>query len=106
VSTKNCLDRFRKFLTPHRYKPGSKVKTVAGGKELDIVNVDDEKIYIKNPLWQASLSRKNLERAVQLIEQGKMTRDAGAFVDEYKTYVEDERSTSAAHVLKDLGYLN
>jgi hypothetical protein len=34
-----------------------------------------------------------------------MTRHAGLFVEEYRTEVADVRATSAAHVLKDFGFL-
>jgi hypothetical protein len=34
-----------------------------------------------------------------------MTRRSGDFVDQYRTFVADERPTTAATVLKDLGFL-
>lgn len=88
-----------------RYEGGTKIPTVAGGRSLEIVGVDDEAVYIRNPLWSDSLRREHLEKAVGLIEQGKLTRVAGLFVEEYRTEVADVRATSAAHVLKDFGYL-
>ena len=89
-----------------RYGKGAKVPTVAGGKTLEVTGADDDAIYIRNPLWQAQLSRKNLEKGVELIEQGVIDRDPGLFVEDYRVYVTDERSTSAAHILRDLGFLN
>jgi hypothetical protein len=57
-------------------------------------------------MWEAALSRHNLEKAVTLLERGKMTRKSDDFIDQYRIYVEDERPTTAATVLKDLGYLD
>jgi hypothetical protein len=88
-----------------RYGKGAEVPTVAGNKILQITGVDEEKIHIKSPLWVASLSRSNLEKGVELIEEGLIDRQPGQFVEDYKVYVADERATSAAHVLKDLGFL-
>ncbi len=89
-----------------RYKNGVEVPTVAGGKTLTVTGCDDEAIYIENPLWKAQLSRKNLEKGVQLIEEGLIDKDPGLFVEDYRVYVTDERSTSAAHILYDLGFLD
>lgn len=88
-----------------RYEGGTRIPTVAGGRTLEIVGVDDEAVYIRNPLWSDALRREHLEKAVDLIEAGRMTRHAGLFVEEYRTEVADVRATSAAHVLKDFGIL-
>jgi hypothetical protein len=88
-----------------KYGKGVSIPTVAGGKSLQITGADDEAIHIKSPLWTAKLSRNNLEKAVELIEQGVIAREPGLFVEDYRVYVADERPTSAAHVLKDLGFL-
>jgi hypothetical protein len=88
-----------------RYKNGATVESVPGASTLSVTGADDEKVYVKHRLWQASLSRSNLEKAVDLLEQGKMTKVAADFIDQYRTFVEDERPTTAATVLKDLGYL-
>lgn len=89
----------------HRYAGGAKVPTVAGGKTLEVTGVDDGYIYIRNPLWTDALARNHLEKAVDLIERGRMVKHAGIFVEEYRTEVADVRATSVAHILKDLGYL-
>ena len=89
-----------------KYGNGAEVPTVAGGKNLTVTGADDEAIYIENPLWKAKLSRVNLEKGVQLIEEGVIDRNPGFFVEDYRIYVTDERSTSAAHILSDLGYLD
>lgn len=89
-----------------KYAMGGEIPTVAGGKTLTVTGCDDEAIYIENPLWKAQLSRCNLEKGVELIEEGLIDKDPGLFVEDYRVYVTDERSTSAAHILYDLGYLD
>jgi hypothetical protein len=89
-----------------RYVGGAEVPTVAGGKTLQVTGCDDEAIYIENPLWKAQLSRSNLEKGVDLIEEGVIDKNPGLFVEDYRIYVTDERSTSAAHILRDLGFLD
>jgi len=88
-----------------KYGNGAEVPTVAGNKILQITGADEEKIYIQSPLWKASLSRENLEKGVTMIEEGLIGREPGQFVEDYRIYVADERATSAAHILKDLGIL-
>lgn len=89
-----------------KYGQGAEVPTVAGNKILQVTGADDENIYIRSPLWKASLSRNNIEKGVQLIEEGVISKDPGYFVEDYKIYVADERATSVAHILKDLGILD
>lgn len=88
-----------------RYGRGARVPTVAGGKTLEVTGVDGDYIYIRNPLWKDALSRVHLEKAVGLIETGRLTRDPGLFAEEYRHEVADIRGTSVAHILKDLGFL-
>ena len=89
-----------------RYAKGAEVKTVAGDKTLTVTGCDDDAIYIENPLWKAKLSRENLEKGAELIEDRTIDRDPGLFVEDYRIYVTDERATSAAHIFYDLGYLD
>lgn len=88
-----------------RYKDGAQIEPIPGASTLEVTGADEEKVYVKHRLWQDALSRRNLEKAVTLLEDGKMTRKSGDFIDQYRTFVEDERPTTAATVLKDLGYL-
>jgi hypothetical protein len=88
-----------------RYGAGTRIPTVAGGKTLEITGADDEYVYIRNPLWKDALAREHLQRAAELLEAGRLSRHAGLFVEEYRTEVADVRATSAAHVLKDFGFL-
>jgi hypothetical protein len=88
-----------------RYAEGARIPTVAGGKTLEITGADATSVHIQHALWRDTLPREHLERAVALIEADRMTRHAGLFVEDYRALVADARATSAAHVLKDLGYL-
>ncbi len=89
----------------HRYGAGTRIPTVAGGKTLEITGADDTGVHIRTALWRDTLARPHLEKAVELVEGDQMTRHAGLFVEEYRAMVADVRATSAAHVLKDLGFL-
>lgn len=88
-----------------RYRDGAEVQTMPGAAPANVTGADDERLYIKHRLWKDSLSRPNLEKAVGLLEEGRMTTESGDFIDQYRVYVEDERPTMAAVILKDLGYL-
>lgn len=88
-----------------RYRDGAEVAPIPGASTLRITGADSEKVYVQHRLWKDSLTRGNLEKAVALLERGEMTRRAGDFVDQYRTFIADERPTTAATVLKDLGYL-
>lgn len=90
-----------------KYGKGFEVPTIRGGKTVSITHVDDEAIYIeKGTIWKARLQRKNIERGVELIEAGVISRDPGLFVEDYMLYVAHERASSVAHVLRDLGFLD
>ncbi|WP_428534520.1 hypothetical protein [Rhodopila sp.] len=89
-----------------KYGNGTKVPTVTGGKFLQVTRADDAAIYIESPIWNATLDRSNLEKGVSLIEQGLISRDPGLFVEDYMLYVANQRATSVAHILRDLGFLD
>lgn len=89
-----------------RYGEGKRIPTVAGGKFFVITGADEHGVHIKNALWRDTLAREHLEKAVDLVESHRLSDDAGLFVEQYRAVVADVRVTSAAHVLKDLGYLH
>lgn len=89
-----------------KYGKGYQVPTVAGKKFLTISHVDEEAIHIESPIWTARLQRKNLEKGVELIEDGTISRDPGLFVEDYILYVAHERASSVCHILRDLGILD
>jgi hypothetical protein len=89
-----------------KYGQGFDVPTVTGGKFLHIARVDDQAIHIESPIWSVALDRSNLEKGVELIEDGTISRDPGLFVEDYMLYVANQRATSVAHILRDLGFLD
>lgn len=88
-----------------RYAGGAEITPIPGASTLSVTGADDEFIYVKHRLWKDRLTRKNLEKAAALLAEGKMTRKSGDFVDQYRTFIADERPTTAATIMKDLGYL-
>lgn len=89
-----------------RYQNGVDVESIPGASPVKVTGADEERVYIAHRLWKDSLSRQNLEKAVGLIEQGKMSKETGDMVAQYRTRIADERPTTAAVILKDLGYLD
>jgi hypothetical protein len=89
-----------------KYHDGADVDTLPGGAKITVSGADNERIYVKHRLWSASLQRVNLERAVDMVAAGSMSKVATEFIDQYRTIIADERPTVAATVLKDLGYLD
>ncbi|MGI8541110.1 MAG: hypothetical protein ACR2N0_15265 [Rubrobacteraceae bacterium] len=88
-----------------RYQPGEEGTPIPGAPQTVVTAVDDERMYVAHRLWKDTLSRRNLEKAVELLEQGKMPKDAEDAISKYRSHVADERPTLATKVLKDLGYL-
>ena len=46
-----------------------------------ITLVDDDEISIRHRLWTDALRREHLERAAEVIEEGRITRHAGLFAE-------------------------
>ena len=89
-----------------RYGAGYRVPTITGGKHLQVSRATDEAIYIESPIWTARLAREDLEKGVELIDEGTISTDPGLFVEDYMIYVSKNRATSVAHILRDLGFLD
>jgi hypothetical protein len=89
-----------------KYRAGAEVSTMTGGKFLHIASVDDQAIHIESPIWSVALECCNLEKGAELIENGTISRDPGLFVEDYMLYVANQRATSVAHILRDLGFLD
>jgi hypothetical protein len=89
-----------------RYQEGAELPSMPGARTLKVTGADDDYIYVSHRLWQDKISRIYLEKAMALLDEGKMTRDYGDVIDHYRTYIADERPTTAATILKDLGYLD
>ncbi len=89
-----------------KYGQGAQVPTITGGKFLQVARATEDAIYIECPIWSATLERENLEKGVRLIEEGLISTDPGLFVEDYMLYVSNNRATSVAHILRDLGFLD
>lgn len=89
-----------------KYGKGAKVPTIAGGKFLQVVGADETAIYVESPIWSATLERRHIEAGVKLIEKGVISSDPGLFVEDYILYVSNNRATTVAHLMRDLGYLD
>ena len=88
-----------------RYRPDPEDTPIPGAPQTVVTAVDDERMYVAHRLWKDTLSRQNLEKAVELLEHGRMPKDAEDAISKYRAHVADERPTLATKVLKDLGYL-
>lgn len=101
-------------LVRDKYRQGMKIDSLAGGSQLEITEVDDEKILVRSRLWRDSLTREDLEMAVALLEEGRAPPDPLGFAEALRRYQAEGEQVQpgcsrvpnmAAVVLKDLGYL-
>ena len=89
-----------------RYSGGAQLPSMPGARTLQVTGADDEYIYIAHRLWSDKLTRAHIEKAMALLDEGRMTRDYASVIDHNRTFIADERPTTAATVLKDLGYVD
>ena len=89
---------WKKVWDRYSRNPRSKTKV---GKAFDILRVLDTGLYIDLPSREEYISRKNLERAVDLIESGIQIRGPG----DYRRLVYDQRPAYAWAILRDLGFV-
>jgi hypothetical protein len=89
-----------------RYEKGARLPSMPGARTLEVTGADDEYVYVSHRLWQDKITRAYLEKAMTLLDEGKMTNNYGDVIDYYRTYIADERPTTAATILKDLGYVS
>ncbi len=85
-----------------RYGSGA---LIPGAASISVTGADDEFIYVKHRLWCDRFSRKHFEKAVALLGAGKMSRDKSSFIEQYRIFATEERPTTAAWIMKDLGFL-
>lgn len=88
-----------------RYPDGTMVPHITGSRKFEILRVTDDAIHFKwGVVSDGIVSRSNLERAVELLIHGVMLPDPASLTSDYRTLVSDEKPTTAAALLKDLGY--
>jgi hypothetical protein len=85
-----------------RYTGGAEIP---GAASIFVTGADDDYIYVKHRLWSDRFSRKHFEKAVGLLSAGKMSRDKSSFIEQYRIFASEERPTTAAWIMKDLGFL-
>ncbi len=88
-----------------RYAKGAKVPYLVGLQSFEIAEVTDEAIHFKWRLIEGKVKRRDLDRIVQLIEDGAVRPDKVTLTSDYRTLVTDERPTTAVAILQDLGYI-
>jgi len=83
-----------------RYKenPISYTKTK---KKFKVSRVTNTSIYIDLPSREEYISRENLEKAIDLVNNGIIMEGPA----DYKRLVYDQRSTYAWAILKDMGFI-
>lgn len=88
-----------------RYRGGTLVPTLVGSTTFEVTEVTEVAIHFKWRLVEGTIKRRDLERIVELIEQGVVRPDKLTLTSDYRTLVTDERPTTAAALLQDLGYI-
>jgi len=97
-----------------RYEHTKTLQPLAGQSVVEVVGVDDEKICVKQRLWQDCVTRTALETAVAVLGDRSLPGNAMEFAEELRRYyssgpdviTECSRIPNlSAVVLSDLGYL-
>jgi hypothetical protein len=97
-----------------RYEHTKTLQPLAGQSILEMVGVDDEKICVKQRLWQDCVTRTALETAVTLLGDRPLPGNAVEFAEELRCYYSSGPDVTtecsripnlSAVVLSDLGYL-
>jgi hypothetical protein len=97
-----------------RYESHPRVQPIRGGSTLQVVDVDDEKVCVKQRLWRDCVSRGSLETAVNLLGDRPLPVSAIDFAEELRSYYASGPNAItdcsripnlSAVILKDLGYL-
>lgn len=94
-----------------RYADGGDLRSLTGSAPVGVVEIDDERICLRQRLWQDCVSRSALERALDLLERGAVPADPIAFAEglrRHEAHVQTGCTRGpnlTAIVLKDLGYL-
>jgi len=90
---------WEKLKARYRENPISHTKT---GVEFRVARVTDEAVFIGLPSKDEYVSRTNLERAVEMLNDGE--RIAGP--TEYRKKVYDQRPAYAWAILRDIGFID
>jgi hypothetical protein len=83
-----------------RYKKDPITYTKDGTK-FQIGKITDTTIFLDMPCREQPIRRKNLEKAVNLINKGEKINDP----EDYIKLVKNERSANAWAILRDMGFI-
>lgn len=86
-----------------RYQRETPLPPIAGTRTLTVVSVDEDGLTVRSSIWTKGVKREHLERAVELMEAGVISRRWEDFVEQYGRHVTSERRSLSATILKDLG---
>ncbi len=98
-----------------RYAGGLTVRPLAGGSTLQLSLAGSDSVRVRQRLWQAEVTRAQLEVALQLLGDRPPSTPAVAFSQELREYYSGGPQVQptctrtpnlCAVVLKDLGYLD
>jgi hypothetical protein len=98
-----------------RYEGGRNVRPLVGGSTLRVCPGADDSIRVAQRLWQADVTRAELEVALDLLGARPPSTPAVAFSEELRRYYSggpqvqptcSRTPNLCAVVLKDLGYLD
>jgi hypothetical protein len=97
-----------------RYLPGTALRPLAGGSALQVVSIDEDRICVKQRLWQDCVTRGQLDVALTVLQERTDPVDAIGFAEVLRRHyaggpdvVTDcsRIPNLSAIILKDLGYL-
>ena len=71
------------------------------GDKFQVGNITDSMIFLDLPCGEKAIRRKSLEKAVQLLSKGDKISDP----EDYARLVDDERSSNAWAILRDMGFI-
>lgn len=83
-----------------RYKKNPVTYTKDGDK-FQVGRITDTTLFLDLPCGEQPIRRKNLEKAVQLLNNGEKINNP----EDYVKLVVDERSANAWAILRDMGFI-
>ena len=83
-----------------RYK-NNPITYTKDGDKFQVGNITETTIFLDLPCGEKVIRRKSLEKAVQLLNKGEKIIDS----EDYARLVDDERSSNAWSILRDMGFI-
>jgi len=89
---------WEKLKARYRENPVSRTKT---GAEFRVARVTDDAVFIDLPSKDEYVSKGNLEKAIELINEGERIKGPS----DYRKKVYDQRPAYAWAILRDMGFI-